>query len=322
MPIKPGATTRMRKVDPQPVHPPLDDHIFLVGRPPIGEFIGFVRARAVDGHMIDQAQLADEWRVANDRVRELEREEANLADGPPIARLPEGLQDLNEELHNDPIIQHAFRMFPTEVGIVELDRLVVFQKFINLRYVEELKELLGPEPDQRSVFRVSLSLDRIDPPVRHMQTGPNNFSFVSASNDFRFLEAPLLKPSQVRGYSSTGAVTAFLALAIGYGSNCLNAFHIENRLILNNGSHRAYALRDLGIKHAPCLVQQITRRDELEIAGVRDVHRHPERYLQTPRPPLLKDCFDPLLRKLVKVPRKHRMVKVSFGVEQTDIPAT
>jgi hypothetical protein len=37
--------------------------------------------------------------------------------------------------------------------------------------------------------------------------------------------------------------------------------------------------------------------------------------------PVLKDYFDPKLRKLVHVPRKLRQVKITFGVEQIDVSA-
>jgi hypothetical protein len=43
--------------------------------------------------------------------------------------------------------------------------------------------------------------------------------------------------------------------------------------------------------------------------------------LQHPRPSVLKDYFDPRLRKLVDVPRKLKQVKVTFNVEETQSPA-
>jgi len=92
-------------------------------------------------------------------------------------------------------------------------------------------------------------------------------------------------------------------------------------LILNNGSHRAYALRELGLKEVPCIVQTVTRRDELELVASGDFQQFPDRYLKAPRPPLLKDYFDPKLRKIVVVQRKNRLVRVQIGVEQSDVPA-
>jgi hypothetical protein len=52
-----------------------------------------------------------------------------------------------------------------------------------------------------------------------------------------------------------------------------------------------------------------------------DVRKTPELYLQHPRPSVLKDYFDPRLRKLMDVPRSLQQVKVTFDVEVSDVPA-
>jgi len=129
-----------------------------------------------------------------------------------------------------------------------------------------------------------------------------------------------IKPSQLFQHAG-GRPVAILGLAVGYGSNFLNVIHVENRLVLGNGSHRAYALRDLGVNQIPCLIQRVTRRDELDLVASGDFASSPDRYLKSPRPPMLRDYFDPALRKIVPVYRKNRVVRVQFGIEQTDIPA-
>lgn len=159
------------------------------------------------------------------------------------------------------------------------------------------------------------------PAIGHSRTGPNQFTFVSPSTDFRLLDATLLDPGQISGYEPSGHTVAVMALVIGYGSNYLNAFQVEDRLVLNNGSHRAFALREHGITHAPCILQHISRREEIEVVASGPFKDHPDRFLKDPRPPVLKDYFDAALRKLVHVPRKRRMIKASFGFEQADIPA-
>jgi len=84
----------------------------------------------------------------------------------------------------------------------------------------------------------------------------------------------------------------------------------------------ALSTEDMGLTHAPCIVQRVTRRDELDLVASGDVRANPDRYLKAPRPPLLKDYFDPALRNVVPVPRKNRLVRVQYGYEQSDVPAT
>jgi len=295
--------------------------VFLIGRPPLGEFLGFVRLLSVERQRVSQRQLADEWLKANDHVHEVEKTEAGGADNPTVGSLPAGSDQLRLRLQADPMFLQSFQIIPTTLGIVELDRLVVFQKQINLRFVAQLQKALGARPDFEQLFRFCLPFDHPHPPAQIMQMAQNAFAFVSQSNDLRFLDAPLLDPTQIPGYVPSGPPVAIIGLVVGFGSNFLNAARIENRLVLGNGSHRAYALRDMGITHVPCLIQHVSRREEMEMLGFGDVFTNADAYLKAPRPPVLKDYFDPALRKIVPVRRKNRQVRVTFGVEQSDTPA-
>ena len=154
-----------------------------------------------------------------------------------------------------------------------------------------------------------------------MQNAQNMYTLISASTDFRFLEAEMIQPEKVPSFASSGRPVAILGLSIGYGSNFLQVIQVDNRLVLGNGSHRAYALRELGISQIPCLIQRVTRRDELDLVAAGDFSANPDRYLKSARPPMLRDYFDPALRKIVPVYRKNRVVRIQFGIEQTDIPA-
>lgn len=298
-----------------------DDHVFLIGRPPLLEFLGFVRTMALDGQAADQAQLAVEWRKANDHVKQLESTQAGIADGPPVGTLDASLDGEAAALIANPFFAKSFGMVPIRLGLVELDRLVVFQKFIDLSFVNQLKKRIGTAPSQRALFEFCLPARPDLPQVSHAQTAPNAFTFTSPSKDFRFLEAVMLDPSQLAGYQAQGPAVAAVSIVVGYGSNFLNVAKVENRLVLGNGSHRAYALRELGVTHVPCIVQDVTRREELEVLGFGDLQQNPDLYLKSPRPPMLRDYFDPELRKIVPVVRKQRGYRISFGVEPMDIPA-
>ncbi len=90
----------------------------------------------------------------------------------------------------------------------------------------------------------------------------------------------------------------------------------DGRIILHNGYHRAYALRSLGITHAPCIIQTLTRNDELGVAATKKVTQDPDFYLASARPPLLKDFFDPKIRKVHQVYKTLKMIEVGFEVRE------
>jgi hypothetical protein len=232
------------------------------------------------------------------------------------------MQSFAGRVLGEPMFQQAYRLVPTRFALVELDRLVVFQKFVNLGYIAALKTSLPTPPSDEDLARFAFGLDRMSPQVQFMPNAPNVYSAISPSNDFRFLESKVVAPGEISSLNSSGRPFACIILTIGFGSNYLNALEVEGRLILNNGSHRAYALRDMGLTHPPCIIQEITRREELDLVAGGDVQQNPDRYVKDPRPPLLKDYFDPQLRKVVPVPRKNRLVRVQFGYEQSDVPAT
>jgi hypothetical protein len=253
-------------------------------------------------------------------VRALEKEETGLADNPLIEPVDPGEQLLLEFL-KEPFVKHSFNTVPTQVAYVELDRLVVYQHHIDLSFVQELKDRLGPAPSKEDVFRVCLPCHPSLPQVKWERTHRDSFVFMSPSDDMRFLGAMPLQPEHIKDYPPPGNLAGVIGLAVGFGSNFLNAIYAEKRLILNNGSHRAFALRDMGITHVPCIVQHISSRDELSVLACTAVADAPNFYLQDARPMMLKDYFDPRLRKIMPVHRRLRQVTVKFDVDVTFAPA-
>ena len=288
----------------------------------MGEFLGFVTSQMVDGHNADVRALSDQWRSANDHVQELIATEPQAADGVTIGEIPNELSALASRVLADPLFRRAFEIVPTRLGVVELDRLVVYQKRINLDFVARLQETIGRAPNAEVVFRTCLPYEHVVPAIRVMRVAQNAFTFISPSNDVRVVDVALLQPNQIQGFEPHGVMAGGIGLLVGFGINYLQTIHAEGRLILGNGSHRAYALRELGITHVPCVVQEVTRRDELEVLGIQELTASPDRFLKDPRPPLLKDYFDERLRSVIPVPRQDRQVKIAFAVEALDVPAT
>ena len=82
-------------------------------------------------------------------------------------------------------------------------------------------------------------------------------------------------------------------IPVGYGVRHLNVVRLGKRMVLNNGYHRAYALRAAGITHVPCMVQAIAHPEELAFAGGSSLIDNFDELFSSARPPLFKDFFDP-----------------------------
>ncbi len=121
------------------------------------------------------------------------------------------------------------------------------------------------------------------------------------------------------GHETFGPVSGMVGLPVGFGSNFLTAIRFEDRILLHNGYHRACALRALGLSHAPCILQTVTRRDELQAAAKDQVADDPAFYFRSKRPPLLKDYFDPRLRKILRVHATLKVIEVDFTFAEREV---
>jgi hypothetical protein len=298
-----------------------DDYIYLTGRPTLRQFLNFVRNRSAQGHRADVGALTDEWRAAAACLTKLEKSEAGWADHPVIEDLPSSLDAQRDEFLRQPLVQHGFNTLPTQLGMVELDRLVVYQHHIDLGHCERLKQRLGLSPDAAAIFRLCLPADPTPPPARWARAHRDTYVFASPSNDLRFLGVMPLESENVTGCTSPGTLAGVVGLAVGFGSNFLSLISAYDRLILHNGSHRAYTLRSMGITHAPCIIQHVYSREELNLVASSAVTNRPELFVRQPRPPLLKDYFDSSLHQIIPVVRRLRQVTVKFQIEESYVPA-
>ena len=290
--------------------------VWLLGQPPLQSYLRFVEEMVVDGAKIPKSTLVDEWRAANDYYGELEQSEAGFADKAEIQKLDKALVPLARAVKASPQFKRAFDTLPTRIEMVQLDRLIVSQKCISLHHTDAQKTRLGPAPNAKDVFRFCLPLERAEAPVRMRKTGAHRYVYWSESADFRFQEAAHLRPNQISGFTPSGAVGGIIGLMVGYDSNFLNCVQSESRLLLQDGHHRAYALRDLGITHAPCIIQTVSRLDELKLVAGGAVLDDPGFYFTARRPPVLKDFFDPKIRKNFAVHPAASVVEISFEVRE------
>lgn len=200
--------------------------------------------------------------------------------------------------------------------------MVVWQRTVNLTSCERLKGMIGPELTVEQLIRVATGgVDDQRPALHIVPHDGNTFSFSSPSNDLRALAITPVLPEQITGRRPTGHIGGVLGIFVGYGSNLITAVHMRNRLVLLNGTHRAYTLRTLGATHVPCLIEEASSMEDLDLLGSADFKQDAERLLMSPRPPLFKDYFDERLFKVFEGPRRNLVLRVEVKVQQTSIPS-
>ncbi|MEJ1960805.1 MAG: hypothetical protein WDO56_04375 [Gammaproteobacteria bacterium] len=159
------------------------------------------------------------------------------------------------------------------------------------------------------------------PKVAASQLSEDRYLFLSPSTDVRFLGASIIDPANIQNQPPRGYATHVVAVDLGSGTNCLSAIHINNRLILMNGTHRAYSLRDLGFTHVACLVTHVSNDDEKSQMLPLIVKQDEARYLTSQRPPLFKDYFNPALRKVIPTVTRNTLLSLRLKQSSQSIPA-
>jgi hypothetical protein len=277
------------------------------------DFVGDVGLPGLNGARPD---LVREWTAAELVYAALERSEAGIADDPACPPLDPALQPFVDRVRASPRFTRTFDSLPSCVRMVDLARLVVCQNHVTQTFVDGIAARLGPEPDPATLLRCCLPLEEGAGPVEIRAMGSKRYQFRSPSTDFRFHEPVMLREDQLNGYGAFGAVAGALGLVVGFSCNFMNAIRDDDsgRVLLQNGYHRACALLALGVRYAPCVVQTVGSRDELDIVAKTIVANDPGYFFNAPRPPLLKDFFDPRICKQVAIKRMVRVIELSYEV--------
>ena len=127
----------------------------------------------------------------------------------------------------------------------------------------------------------------------------------------------LLRATDIAHLMLPGPASALLGVSVGFGSNFLSGIRSGSRILLQNGYHRAYALRSAGFTHAWCVVELVTRKDDLRLTANAEVMADPEFYFAAKRPPVLRDYFDPRIAKRLKVKRMNCIVEIEIKISSS-----
>lgn len=291
--------------------------IWLLGQPHLGDYLSFVETRVIGGASIDKRLLADEWRAANDVYAGLESSEAGIADS--IECRPAGPKRAAQvaALTANPWFRESFDNLPFAIEKVELDKLVVSQLHVEASYSADVQKRLGGKGSDKALFDFCLPLSRPMPSVRVQRLGGHRYLFASPSTDFRDHEPRLLRGADIAHLTSSGPVEAMLGVMIGFGSNFMSGVRSGSRILLQNGYHRAYALRAAGFTHGWCVVETVTRKDELKLTATDEVAEDPEFYFAAKRPPILRDFFDPRISKPLRVREMESQIEVEIKIRSS-----
>lgn len=281
----------------------------------------YVRTQTVSEEVNRLAEILEAWREVQPRVADLIAREAGVADTIRITEIPVEQQHKLDNFAADPLFQKTFSQIPTGFGIVEIDKLVAPQRTVNLDYVNRLVAKYPKDPTMDELLDICVCPTREMEPIQHLEVAPNTHVFSSPNSDIRFLGAFVKKLARedlehaVFGGLPAAAVISF----VGYGGAPINALLCGSRVVLNNGFHRVYALRSMGILQIPVVIQHVSN-PQLEfppqVAGL------PREYLLgVGRPVVMKDFFEEGFTIRLRVRERLKTVTLGIGCNQHEVPA-
>ncbi|MGB4116623.1 MAG: hypothetical protein WBK51_08775 [Polaromonas sp.] len=296
-----------------------DQVLCLTGVTRLADFITFVRERTTGGVERELGELAGTWRKAACSFEALQATEAGIADSVKVLPLPRMLRTHVKKLTKLAHFQQTFSSVPVAFGMVELDKLVVYQQHIMSSSVLKMTQTLTPDMNHTAMADLCLPLTQTDAGFRMVSQDDGRFIFLSDNHDARFQGAQLVKPSDIKGLKINGYSQAVVALSVGFTTNVLNVVRYGSRMVLNNGYHRAFALRQMGVTHAPCLIQVCAHWEDLSLVGSREMMDNGPVYFSAARPPLLKDFADPGLTLAFPAKALRKEIRIKYDADSAQL---
>jgi hypothetical protein len=280
-----------------------------------GELNNYLEIVSADSEDRKQ-EIKSSWSAAAATFQELVANEAGLPESIANKSLPPEMDDYVQKVIADPAFAKTFANYPVSFEDVEIDKLVAGQRTVHLDWVQQLVENGKP----KNIIGFCLDPGQDSTPVTIARSGNTAFTASSHNPGMRFLgvfEQPY-KADGVLAHHPGGQPVHSIVLLLGYGISTINVYRINQRLILGNGFHRLYALRSLGLTHAPAVVQHITH-PQLEMPPV--IGELPREHLvSTARPALMKDFFDE--RLVCEITQKSfiKTAQVVWGTNDAMVP--
>jgi hypothetical protein len=297
---------------------PFRQLLYMFGAVTQIELNNFLLGVSVDSEERQQ-EIKAQWLKAAEAFQQTVNDETGLAESITTQPLGAEFSGVAEDIAKNAAFTKSFSNYPISFQEIEIDKIVASQRTVHLDFVEQIKaKAKFSSAEELAAFCLHPGQDTT--PLKFGRTAHNAFTFSSENPSLRFLDAceHPYAPDLKAGYHPGGQPVHAVTMLVGYGISTINVFRVGKRIILNNGFHRLYALRSLGVGSAPAVVQHITH-PELELPQV--IADLPRDYLiSAPRPALMKDFFNPVLNCEIHQRNFIKALQVGWGIEDRRVP--
>lgn len=308
-----------------------EEKVYLLGFMPLNEVSGLVLGEL--GESLDLDRIKKLWLPKTQKAAELSMLDVRLLDDD---KMKEIVKDVDpkyskkiESIENKLLLNPFWKANKHSFKMVKIDELITLQGFINIERASKLAKRISKDATVSELLDYTIDLNRKPDAINRHQISNNAFLFSTKNHDIRLgkIEVRQIPQYDEREGNSTHTVPA-LVIPIIEGDPiiyCLRTYNFipmpdgtqkkNYYLTLQNGFHRAYALRSLGIEYMPCIVIDPISFDETTMLQGRWSQERKTQEV-SPRPPLMKDFFNPELIEKFKVRKTDLCIKVAWTIEK------
>jgi len=272
------------------------------------EALGFLKTHCVAEGATDD-ELLRKWRSARTAVENLAKTELSCE----VLGLDTVHEPYLDALTKTPQFVEAVGQMTWSVKLVEIDKLICFQKYVATEYK-------GTKPEGKAFSDIvnlvdfCLPRDPIARPVgKTYNDAERSYTLFSQGQDHRII-APYETVDPTAKRRLIGFVT-------GWGSRLVLVAKFKDRFFLKNGYHRVYELKKNHVKHVPCVLVEATNFVD---TGAAKQGFFPQDLLMSERPPQFVHFFSDAVAPSVQLRQITKVIRVraeEFPVfAETDLP--
>jgi hypothetical protein len=260
----------------------------------------------------DLTELTGTWEARKDRLAQ--RAPYSLPT-PKLEPLPQELVERGEAFKRRPDVQASLHGLDWDVGIVDLTRILTFQKLVVLEQIAE--RVAGVSQDHWGpLFSLCLPDSSILEVGGMLHPSGRSITLSSPSPNLRVSQHILQDLTVAPAPGVPGQTMKFFGFAVSYGAPFLQVAEYKGRWFVRDGYHRSYGLLSRGVARVPAVF--VKARSFTETGAAAPIFLSRE-ILFGDHPPTLKDFFDDDLamtvsqrvtRKIVRITAEEFVVEV------------
>ena len=317
---------KVTKSKPQP------NRIVLAGFMEFNEVTNYLSGEANVDFSEGIKSIHEEWQEKNTYMN------TTLPNVDPYSVPGDMVVDLDASLSNYlKDIKKEVKFFPPyndlefDIKKLNIDNIISFQNNINLERIKGISKGLKPKMSDKELVDFCVNTDDYEIPIKKQTmvgTGLAGIATFTTENDdirIRKVDYREVNVHEKDGQPETKTKAKALVLMLGLGDPFVMVHKIPNQIqigsqqiinrdlyVLNNGFHRAYALKKAGYTHIPCIFSELNKSQiPLYLGNWRNL----QKIVTYKRPPMFRDFFDPNLTIAKNAPPRKRLFKLNWNTE-------